>query len=106
MVHEILSHGADNAISGKQLASALDLEHRELTKQIERERQAGEPICAAVSGDDRGYYLAADAGELALYLRSLDRRIKSVQKTRRALESTLSTMTGQTELDGWGDGFE
>ena len=101
MIHELLPSGANNAVSGKHLAASLNLELRDITKLIERERQAGEPICAAVAGEERGYYLAADAGELALYIRSLDRRIKSVQKTRRALESTLSNMTGQTELDGW-----
>lgn len=101
MIHELLPAGANNAVSGKHLAASLNLELRDITRLVERERQSGQPICAAVSGEDRGYYLAANAGELALYLRSLDRRIKSVQKTRRALESALSNMTGQTELDGW-----
>lgn len=101
MIFEILPLGAANAISGSQIAERLGMERRDVTKQIERERQAGAAICAAVSGDDRGYFMAGDPGELALYLRSLDRRIKNVQKTRRALDSTLSMMTGQTEID-WG----
>ena len=101
MIHEILPTGAANAVSGKKLATTLNIEHRELTKQIERERQAGEPICATVSGDDRGYFLAADAGELALYCKSLDRRLRNIQKTRRAVGHTLSRMMDQSEIDGW-----
>ena len=102
MVHEILPTGAGNAIPGKHLALSLEMEHRELTKQIERERQAGEPICAVVGGDDRGYFLAANASELALYCKSLDRRLRNIQKTRRAVGETLTRMMDQEEID-WGD---
>ena len=58
-------------------------------------------ICAAVAGNDRGYFIAKDAGELALYIRSLNRRIRNIRKTMRALDSTLATMCGQIEID-WG----
>ena len=102
MVHEILPVGAENAVPGKHLARCLDLDLRELTKQIERERQAGKPICAVVSGDDRGYFLAEDPIELALYCKSLDRRLRNIQKTRRAVGATLARMVSQEEIN-WGD---
>lgn len=102
MIFEILPTGAENAVSGSKIAESLGLELRDITKQIERERQRGAAICAAVAGNDRGYFIAKDAGELSLYLRSLNRRIKNVQRTMRALDSTLADMEGQQEID-WGD---
>lgn len=101
MIFEILPTGAENAVSGSKIAESLGLELRDVTREIERERQRGAAICAAVAGNDRGYFIAKDAGELALYLRSLNRRIRNVQKTMRALDSTLADMEGQQEID-WG----
>lgn len=101
MVHEILPTGAANAVPGRKIASDLGMDYRDFTKMVERERQSGIAICATVSGDDRGFFVAADPGELALYLRSLKRRIKNVTKTYRALDATLSTMEGQERMEGW-----
>ena len=102
MIFEILPTGAENAVSGSKIAESLGLELRDVTRQIERERQRGVAICATVAGNERGYFLAQNAGELALYIRSLNRRIKNVQKTLRALDSTLADMCGQQEIE-WGD---
>ena len=101
-VSDFLPIGAENAVSGSKIAESLGLELRDVTRQIERERQRGVAICAAVAGNERGYFLAQNAGELALYIRSLNRRIKNVQKTLRALDSTLADMCGQQEIE-WGD---
>lgn len=100
-ISRLLMHGAENAVSGSKIAESLGLELRDVTRQIERERQRGVAICAAVAGNDRGYFIAKDAGELAIYVRSLDRRIKNIRKTLRALDSTLADMCGQQEID-WG----
>ena len=101
MIYEILSRGAANAKPGQELADELGLDQREFTKIVERERKLGFPICAATSGPDKGYYLAADAAELALYCRSLDRRLKNIQQTRRACGDTLDRMMGQETCEGW-----
>ena len=101
-ISRLLMHGAENAVSGSKIAESLGLELRDVTRQIERERQRGVAICAAVAGNERGYFLAQNAGELALYIRSLNRRIKNVQKTLRALDSALADMCGQQEIE-WGD---
>lgn len=101
MIHELLSKGASNAVPGRQLADALELDTRAFTRQIERERQAGEPICAITTGADKGYFLAADAEELNRYCKSLDRRLKNIQKTRNAVGDTLTKMMNQTEMEGW-----
>lgn len=100
-VSDVLPHGAENAVDGQTLAAALGFKSvRELSKRIERERRAGQPICAAVSGEHRGYFMG-DTDELRLYLRSLDRRLREVRRTRDACEDTLRRMTGQEVLRGW-----
>lgn len=102
-VADILPHGAANAIDGQTLATAMGFKSvRELSKRIERERRAGQPICAAVSGEHKGYFLG-DPDELRLYLHSLDRRLREVRRTRDACSETLRRMSGQTIMEGWNE---
>ena len=101
-VSDILPVGAANAISARTLAAALGLSDvRAVSKQVERERRRGAPICAAVSGDSRGYFLASSPDELSAYLKALDHRLREVRRTRDACGDTLRRMTGQTNLAGW-----
>lgn len=101
-VHELLLQGAENAIEGATLAATLGFkDRRALSKQIERERRSGQPICASVAGNSRGYYLADDPDEMQRYIRALDRRIREVRKTRDACDLTLQRMTGQETFKGW-----
>lgn len=100
-VSAVLPHGAANAVDGQTLAAALGFKSvRELSKRIERERRAGQPICASVSGEHKGYFMG-DAGELQLYLRSLDRRLREVRRTRDAIGETLLRLGGQELIEGW-----
>ena len=100
-VADFLPHGAANAVDGRSLATAMGFKSvRELSKRIERERRAGQPICAAVSGEHRGYSIG-DAEELRLYLHSLDRRLREVRRTRDAIVETLRRESGQMVLEGW-----
>lgn len=101
-VSDVLMHGAENAVDGATLAMAFGFKNRrELSKVIEKERRSGQPICAAVAGDHRGYYLATTPDELDKYIRSLDRRIREVRRTREACGETLRRMTGQETMEGW-----
>ena len=101
-VADFLPHGAANAVDGRTLAAVLGFkDRRALSKQIERERRSGLPICAAVAGKSRGYYLANDPDELQRYIRALDRRICEVRRTRDACNETLCRLSGQTVLEGW-----
>ena len=102
VVSAALLAGAGNAIEGATLAAALGFkDRRALSKQIGRERRSGQPICAAVAGNSRGYYLADDPDELQRYIRALDRRIREVRRTRDACGETLRRMTGQEVIGGW-----
>ena len=98
-VSDFLLTGAENALDAKTLARLLECDRRSVTQRIERERRRGMPICAAVDGESRGYFLAADADELARYVRALDRRISEVKKTRNACKQTLQGMKKAVNAD-------
>ena len=91
----MLSRGKENARTAKELSEALGCTPRDVTRAIERERRQGIPICASNSGTARGYYLAADDAELALYIRRLGKRAGEIFKTWRALGCTLKTQAGR-----------
>lgn len=83
MIFELLTTGAENARTGKEICSLLNITARDLTIAIERERRAGKPICAS-TGSNPGYYLAATQGEMLKYCNSLKHRADEIKKTRRA----------------------
>jgi len=88
-VSDVLSSGHD-AITGSELIKLLGLERlRDLTMLIERERRQGSAICASVSTQRPGYYLADSPDELEAYIQSLNRRIKNIEITRLHLRQTL-----------------
>lgn len=98
----VLGHGAAAALTAQELATLLGLsDTRPVTLAIQAERAAGVPICAMVSGPERGYFLADSPDELEVYMKSLRHRVRAVQQTQRALENTLLNMTGQQVLEGW-----
>lgn len=88
MIHELLSEGRENARTGRELAQVLKCSIRDLTEQVEKERRQGHPICAA-SGENPGYYIAADAEELENYCNRLKGRAIELFKTRQALVRVL-----------------
>lgn len=98
-VSDFLLTGAENAIDSRTLAAMMGIDRRTVTQRIEHERRAGAPICAAVDGVNRGYYLAADADELARYVRALDRRISEVKKTHAACRRTLDAIKKAVNAD-------
>lgn len=84
-MYELLGTGKENAVSGRELAAILHINIRNVTEQIEKERRAGQPICATASGENPGYYLAKDDEELQGYCNALRKRAGELFKTRRAL---------------------
>lgn len=101
MIHEILPAGRENALSGRTLATMFNCDIRAITVQIEKERREGQPICAA-SGDNPGYYLAADPDELKNYCDRLKGRAVELFKTRQALIKVLRQI--QEKQEGCGNG--
>lgn len=97
-ISECLGYGAMYAVTGEWLSKTLGCGMRDVTQMIERERRAGAPICASCNPARPGYFLASEPGELALYLASLDRRLRNVATTRRHLQDTLDRMEGQETI--------
>lgn len=97
MIYEILSEGAENAQTGKEICNLLHITARDLTAYIERERRQGKPICASTDSRSPGYFLAADKEEMQRYCRSLNHRAGEIHKTRRAC---LQTIEGLPEREG------
>lgn len=91
MIFEMLSEGAENARTGKEICSLLKINARDLTAAIERERRAGKPICAS-TGSNPGYFLAANQDEMQRYCRSLLHRAGEIHKTRQACIATLDKL--------------
>lgn len=94
MIFELLGPGRANAKTGRELAAVLDLDIRTVTEQIERERRAGKPICAAMH-DNPGYYLAETQEDLQQYCNLLQNRATELFITRKALLSVLQKLPGK-----------
>ena len=105
MIYELLGQGRENARTGRELAQVLGCNLRDITEQIEKERRAGFPICAA-TGEVPGYYLAADVEELETYCERLKGRAIELFKTRQALVRALKQLQAQREAVNNGTGEE
>lgn len=99
MIAELLGVGKENARTGKELAAVLGCDIRDVTAAIERERREGQPICAA-TGENPGYFIAADAEELKAYCDNIHRRASELYKTRGALLNVLKQYAANKNLGG------
>jgi len=100
---DYLSTGRQSAHTAAEIADWMGIRPRDVTRQIERARLQGKPICATCATDRPGYYLAATADELQAYLHSFRRRRRNMVKTEDALATTLCQLTGQQRMDLGGD---
>lgn len=91
-LEKLLPVGRSSALTARQLADLLDTTPREVTRSIEASRRRGVPICASVDGDNGGYYLPANAGELVVYLAERERRTRNIQTGTTAMRETLERM--------------
>ena len=95
MIAEVLNHGKENAISGRELAAFLNCNIRDITQAVETERRNGAPICAS-SGENPGYYLG-NAEEIEDYCGRLKHRATELFTTRQALIRTLKGIAEQRQ---------
>ena len=93
MIYELLSEGAENAKTGREICKQLHIDMRGLTATIEQERRAGYPICAS-TGTNPGYFLAANKEEMQQYCAALAHRADEIAKTRQACISTIEHLPG------------
>lgn len=85
MIYEFLGKGKGAARTARELAKLLNVNARDITQAVQRERANGAPICA-INGDPQGYYIAESREEMRQYCESLKRRELEIAKTRRACE--------------------
>lgn len=62
MVYEVLLKGRENAITGKEICSILDIKARDLTAAIERERREGKAICCKHRQQSRLFHCGKPGG--------------------------------------------
>lgn len=100
-IASMLCEGKEYAQTAKQIAKMIGAaDTRIVTRQIERERLQGVPICAG----DSGYYLPRNADELENYTKSFNARRKHISNTAIALEYALAKMQGQEMIKELEDG--
>lgn len=96
-LQELLPRSRETAVTASELAMWTGLEPREVTRQIQRLRLVGIPVCAS-TGDTPGYWISNDLTEITRYCKALDHRLNSIRQTREAFDITLSRLTGQLNL--------
>lgn len=98
-ISDYLQTGESNAQSAKELCSLLNIDHRELTAAIEKERRQGSPICASSNNKAAGYYLASNKEEMQRYCQSLHHRAGEIHKTRKACLDTIEKLPKKGAAD-------
>ena len=86
-VADFLHHGAESAISRRDLMALTGLPDRDLRRLIEAERRQGCPILSDCVG---GYYLPGDSAERDRCIRSLRSRAAEIIKTADAIEKAVN----------------
>lgn len=105
MVAEILCHGRENAILGRDLCKTLGFNSlASLQRQIASERIAGKNILSASGKDGNGYYLPAHdpevaAEEIAHFVRMMSSRCRRIRQATKAAEAALNDL-GQMKIGG------
>ena len=82
-VADFLHHGAESAISRRDLMALTGLPDRDLRRLIEAERRQGVPI---LSDNQHGYFLPGDQAECDRCIRSLRSRAAEIMETAAAIE--------------------
>lgn len=78
-----LLKGAENAVPRRHLRQLVGLPDRELRRRIQEERLSGVPI---LSDSKSGYYLPANDGERARFIRSMRGRAQEIEAVAAAVE--------------------
>lgn len=94
MIAELLERGAENAIKASKLQEQTGHDRRTIYALIERERDAGELICANGSG----FYLPANKGEIDDFYKRYTAKCRKMYFTARHFRQAAEQIEGQQEL--------
>ena len=104
---DLITHGPENAITGRQLSRLLRGGGREVRRRIAQERAAGAVI---LTDGARGYFLPSDNGqrgraEVAAWLDRLEARGVSTLMAGNSARAWLqNVLSGQQRIGGGDDG--
>ncbi len=88
-IESLLSHGAENGMTLKDLERITDWPGRTIRKAIETERRAGALI---ISDNKSGYFLTDDPAESQRFARSMLHRAALIRQTARAVEKAAGLL--------------
>ena len=101
LIFDLLHPGAENGIKLSELAALTNQDEREVRRRIQAERKDGKLI---LSDCLHGYFLPASEQEARRFIRSMSGRAAEIAAVSRAAEAALADMSGQTVVEGWGNG--
>jgi len=97
IIEPMLSYGRENAVSTKELMTALNMTERELRARVAYERNHGAIICSSTTG---GYFKFKSREELKEFYKGLERKATSIFQALRSARKALEEAEGQLTLDG------
>ena len=97
MVLEFLKVGKKNAIPTSELLSLTGIGNaKELRLAVARERRAGAVILSSCAG---GYYLPATKDEIEEFVRTQDKKARSIMVSIKSARNCLRTLEGQLAIE-------
>jgi len=96
LIWDMLSAGADRAISKAVLADMLGTDERTIRAKVHAERAAGYPIISSV--DHAGYYRPAVRADLERFAHSMRHRAAETYIIAEAARAALDAYDGQARL--------
>lgn len=94
----LLSRGAENAVTLRDLVALTGWSGREVRRQIQAERKAGALI---LSDNSCGYFLPESPDDLKKFYRSMDHRAREIMAAARMAEAAYLEALGQGKIAGW-----
>lgn len=99
MIEECLKKGKGNAISAAELVALTGVNSvRQLQMIIANERKEGAVILSSSTG---GYYLAANREEIEEFVRTQDKKARSIMVILQSARKLLKTAEGQIDFSDY-----
>ena len=104
LIESALKQGAENAITGQDLARILGLgDARTVARFVQSEREAGAIILSSPGTAHPGYFLPSEGEkgrqEIAEFVCSMESRIANISRSAKTAVAALKTVEGQFEIE-------
>lgn len=88
-IQDYIPHGRNNAISGSDLKTLLNVDSRTVKAMIANARLNGAVICSSLDGNNGGYFIPDSPEEAYEYVVTEQKRIKSAKRALKAAEKYI-----------------